>query len=135
MGDISRATSGISVDMVSAQGAFRFVGIEAGEDLICGDIVYVSNLGRLMKSVDTQVTISGVPNFLGMVNHVVASGANATVFGQGARFNYGSRMTPGALLYVSDTAGNLATSAVAGADKGVAICIDDNDIMIIGLPR
>lgn len=133
MADVTKIDP-ISVDMVSAQQSFRFVGFPAGEDLDAGDIVYLSSIGRLMKCVSSQVTISGVPNFLGMVNSAVPSGATGTVFGQGARFQYGSRLNEGEFLYVSDTAGLLATPAIANLDDGVVLCLTDEDILIVGLP-
>jgi hypothetical protein len=54
-----------------------------------------------------------------------------TLFGYGARFKYGSGLTPGALYFVGATAGRLDTAATTGDAAGVAVALDTTDIMVI----
>lgn len=48
------------------------------------------------------------------------AGEPVTLFGLGTKFEYGSGLTPGAILYLAATAGRLDTAATTGDAVGVA---------------
>jgi len=123
--------SGFSPDLVSAQSGMRITGLFAGETLTEGQAVYLASDGTLKKAVSTQCAPANQAEFLGLVLHGAVAGEPCTVFGRGCRVKYSTGMTPGALLWVSATAGALYDAKVASADIPAAIALSATDIMII----
>lgn len=68
----------------------------------------------------------------GFTARAVASGQPVTLFGTGARFGYGSSLTPGANYYLSATAGRLDTAATAGGKMPIARAINSTDVRVLG---
>lgn len=89
-----------------------------------------------IKSSDGKVYMSNATGtgeaseVAGFTMKAYASGGAVTLYGVGARAKYGSSLTPGDILYVGATAGRLDDSATTGDQIGVAMCIDDEDIVI-----
>lgn len=60
----------------------------------------------------------------------VAAGQPVTLYGRGARFRYGTGLTPGARYFLGTTAGRLDTAATTGDAVGVAEAINATDIRV-----
>lgn len=69
--------------------------------------------------------------FDGFTARAVASGQPVTLYGIGARFGYGSGLTPGAPYFVAATAGRLDTAATIGGLVAIARAINATDIRVI----
>lgn len=69
----------------------------------------------------------------GFTPRAVAAGQPVTLYGAGARFGYGSGLTPGAVYYVGATAGRLDTAATTGGLTPVAWALNTTDI-VVGAP-
>lgn len=69
--------------------------------------------------------------FTGVTNRAVAIGQPVTLYRNGARFGYGTGLTPGAQYFVAATAGRLDTAATTGGLTSVAEAINTTDIQII----
>jgi hypothetical protein len=124
-----------SLDIVSAQSAVKVTGLKAGEDLEAGDFVYIKSDGKVWRTMAEVCTIATIPDRLGVVAESVSSGQAVTIFGRGARLQYSTGMTPGALLYTSGSGssgkGKTVDSAVAAGDNGCAMALDATDILVI----
>lgn len=70
---------------------------------------------------------------MGFTARAVAAGQPVTLYRIGARFGYGSGLTPGALYYVAATAGRLDTAATTGGLVAVAEAINSTDIQVIAM--
>lgn len=69
--------------------------------------------------------------FTGFTPRAVAAGQPVTLYRLGARFRYGSGLTPGALYFVAATAGRLDTAATTGGLVAIAEAINSTDIQVI----
>lgn len=69
--------------------------------------------------------------FDGFTPRAVAIGNPVTLYGIGARFGYGSGLTPGASYFVAATAGRLDTAATTGGLVAIARAISATDIRVI----
>lgn len=129
MADITKGTIGL--DTVSAvRGGLQITELFAGEALVSGDGVYIKSDGKVWKAVSTAVEATNVAAFAGVVVRDYPVGAPVTIFGQGCVIQLGT-VTPGQLLYVSDTAGLFATTKVATADTAKAKAISTTAIVIL----
>lgn len=117
--------------MKSAQHVPYVSAVVAGEDLDAVAPCYIDSDGKVMMSVSTQTTISGVADYIGFTPDTVASGMPTTLFGKGARFNYSTGMTPGSYIFIAATAGALDTTKVASADTPVAYVISAKEIVVL----
>lgn len=72
---------------------------------------------------------------VGFSARAVVAGNPVTLFGPGSRFQYGSGLTPGNVLYLGATAGRLDSAPTVGDGVGVAQVISTTDIVILrGMP-
>jgi hypothetical protein len=121
-----------SLDAVSARAVPFISGLVAGEDLLAAAPCYIKSDGKVYMTVTTVATIATVADCDGFTADAVSSGQPVTLFGKGARFNYGSSLTPGALLYASATKGRLADAVVLTNDVSpLARVISTTDIVVI----
>lgn len=67
----------------------------------------------------------------GFTARAVAAGQPVTLYGIGARFGYGSGLTPGANFYLGATAGRLDTAATTGGLVPIARAINATDLRVI----
>ncbi|HYC50686.1 MAG TPA: hypothetical protein VEB19_06185 [Gemmatimonadaceae bacterium] len=107
-----------------------YSGLLAGEALLAVQPLYIKTSdGKLYKSNGTSANEAA--EFVGFSARACDAGEPVTVFGLGARFRYGSGMSPGALLYVSATGGALDDAATTGGLAPVAIVVNATDIACI----
>lgn len=101
----------------------------AGEDLDVAAPCYIkSSDGKVYMSNATAVNEAA--EFAGFTARAAKSGQPVTLVGLGARFQYGSSLTPGSVYYIGATAGRLDTAQTVGDTEGVAVAITSTDIMI-----
>lgn len=118
------------IDVSTAQFAPQITGLVAGEDIDVAAPCYI-------KSVDGKVYMSNgtsadeAAEIVGFSPRAAKAGQAVTLFGKGARFRYGSSLTPGDLYYIGATAGRLDDTATTGDAVGVAQAITDTDIRIV----
>jgi hypothetical protein len=67
----------------------------------------------------------------GFTARAVAVGQPVTLYGVGARFQYGSGLTPGARYYAAATAGRLDTAATTGGLEPIAVAVNATDIIVL----
>ncbi|HSW29288.1 MAG TPA: hypothetical protein VLH75_07300 [Longimicrobiales bacterium] len=122
--------SAASMDLATGQLAPQVSGLVAGEALDIAAPCYIkSSDGKVYMSNATAANEAA--EIIGFTARAVAAGQPVTLFGKGARFRYGSSLTPGAILYAAATAGRLDTAATVGDWQGVAEVVDDTDIRIV----
>ncbi len=121
-----------SMDVNSGMKAPVIAGLYAGEDIDSVAPCYIGSDGKVYMSVSTQTTISGIADVHGFAPKATISGMPVSLYGAGARFEYGSSLTPGAYLYVSSTAGKLADAKVAELDSPCALVVTETDIVVMG---
>jgi hypothetical protein len=120
-----------SMDAHGAQYVYSVGPFVAGEALLAASPCRMDSDGKVYMSISTETTVSGVSDYLGFAPKAVASGCPVTLYGQGARFDYGSSLTPNTHLYIGATKGRLDTAMVADADYPVALVVSDTDIVVI----
>jgi hypothetical protein len=126
---VTRSTDA-SMDVSTAQFAPQITGLFAGEALDVAAPCYIkSSDGKVYMSNGTAATEPA--EIIGFTPRAVASGQPVTVFGKGTRFNYGTSLTPGNILYIGATAGRLDAAATTGDAVGVAQVITSTDIRVI----
>lgn len=120
------------LDGVSAvRGGLMLSGLFAGEALSKGMAVYIKSDGLVYKAVSTATEATNIAAFAGIVNRDYAAGDAVTIFGQGNVFQIGESLTPGALLYISATAGSFDTAKVATADTPKVKVISTTSVVIL----
>ena len=120
------------LDGVSAvKGGLMISGLFAGEALAKGSAVYIKNDGLVYLAVSTATEATNVAAFAGLVERAYAAGDPVTIFGQGNIFQLSTSLTPGALLYVSATAGSLDSAKIASSDTPKAKCISTTSVVIL----
>jgi len=132
MADVTVA-SNASIDPVSTQKAPFISGLVAGEDLDAAAPCYIKNDGKVYMTVTTVTNgIATQAAYAGFTAKSYKSGEPVTLFGKGARFNYSSAMTPGAVFFASTTAGALSDAVVLTNDVSpLAMAISATDIVVI----
>ncbi len=130
MADVARV-AGASMDTSTGMFAPQITGnLYAGEALDAVAPCYIKGSdGKVYMSNGTAATEPA--KFDGFTPRACRAGEPVTLFGIGARFRYGSGMTPGAALFVSTTAGLLADAASTGGTVAVARAISATDIRVI----
>lgn len=119
-----------SMDVSTGQFAPQITGLYAGEDLDMAAPCYIkSSDGKVYMSNATSATEAA--EVVGFTPRAVKSGQPVTLFGKGARFSYGSGLTPGDIYFVGATAGRLDTAATTGDAFGVAQAVTATDIRIV----
>lgn len=126
---ITRASTA-SMDASTGMYAPQITGLYAGEDLSVAAPCYIkSSDGKVYMSNGTSANEAA--EFAGFTPRAVKSGQPVTLFGIGARFNYGSSLTPGDVYYIGATAGRLDTAATTGDTMGTAMAVTSTDIVVI----
>lgn len=122
-------TTKAGIDNSTAMYAPQLTGLYAGEALDIAAPCYI-------KSSDGKVYMSNATNvdeaaeFAGFTARAVAAEQPVTLFGLGARFQYGTSLTPGDVYYMGATAGRLDTGATTGDTMGIAMAVTATDIVI-----
>lgn len=129
MGLVTRA-SVASLDASTGMYAPQVAGLLAGEAIDAAAPCYLkSSDGKVYMSNGTAANEAA--EVVGFSARAVAVGEPVTLFGKGARFHYGSGLTPGDRYYIGATAGRLDTAATTGDAVGVAQAITATDIRVI----
>lgn len=131
---MSLFTRSASASMDTSTGEFapQLTGLLAGEDLDPVAPCYI-------KTSDGKVYMSNgtgdneAAEFDGFTPCAIKSGNPVTLFGLGARFKYGTSLSPGAYMYIGATAGRLDTAATTGGGAKIARVITDTDIRCINM--
>lgn len=124
---ITRATDA-SIDASSAAFAPQIADLKAGEDIDIAAPCYVKSDGKVYMSNGTSADAAA--KVCGFSARAAKSGQPVTLFGAGARFKYGSGLTPGALYYVGATKGRLDAAATTGDAVGTAFAVTATDIIV-----
>lgn len=119
-----------SMDVSTGQFAPQITGLVAGEALDVAAPCYIkSSDGKVYMSNGTAATEPA--EIIGFTPRAVKIGQPVTLYGNGARFNYGTGLTPGDRYYIGATAGRLDDTATTGDAVGVAQAITATDIRVI----
>lgn len=119
-----------SMDASTGMFAPQITGLIAGENLDVAAPCYIkSSDGKVYMSNGTAANEAA--EIVGFTPRAAKAGQAITLFGKGARFGYGSGLTPGDKLFIGATAGRLDTAATTGDAVGVAQVITATDIRVI----
>ena len=125
-----------SIDAVSGAKIPAISGLLAGENLDAVAPCYIGADGSVFmaksgSSIGIIATGSQV-HYAGFTADSVLSGEPVSLFGKGSRFNYGSGLTPGKLLFSGSVAGTLSDTQVLSGDIApLAMVISATDIVVI----
>jgi hypothetical protein len=115
-----------SVDAISAQRAGYVSGLFAGENIPALSACRIASNGTVMLAVTTSAHV--VSDFAGFAPKAYKTGEPITLFNRGVRFRLAdSGLTPGALLYVSATAGKCSDAVVLAGDRAIALVVTATD--------
>ena len=104
--------------------------LEAGEDILgAATPCYIDVDGKVYNCVGAAADKKAV--IAGFSNRSARRGQQLTLYSLGTRFQYGSNLTPGTLLYLGVAAGTLEDAATTGGVLACAQVIDTTDIRII----
>lgn len=118
-----------SVDASTAMVAGQVSGLIAGEDIAILDVCYLKSDGKVWRATAAAANAAAVP--LGIAPRAAKSGQPITVYGISTVAKYSDALlTPGAKLYIGETAGRLSSIATTGDAVGIAQAIDDSNIRI-----
>ena len=122
----SKASVDVSTGMVNQ----LITGLIAGEDIAECDLVYIKSDGKVWRA--TAAAANAAAKSVGIAHRAASAGQACTIMpgpGQVARYSDGT-LTPGAILYVGETAGALSSIATTGDTVGVAQAIDAYNIRL-----
>ena len=122
-------SSDASMDVSTGQFAPQITGLYAGEALDAAAPCYIKSDGKVWMSNGTAANAAAAVD--GFTPRAVKSGEPCTIFGEGARFHYGSGLTPGATLYLGATAGRLDAAATTGDSTGIVKVVSTTDIVVL----
>ena len=129
MATVTRATDA-SMDASTGMFAQHLAGLVAGENLDVVAPCYIKTSdGKVYMTNGTAANEAA--EVIGFTPRSAKAGEPIALFGYGARFRYGTGLTPGNRLYVSATAGRLDDAATTGDTKGVAVVLNSTDIMVV----
>jgi hypothetical protein len=118
------------MDASTGMYAPQVTGLIAGEDLDAVAPCYIRSAdGLVMMSNGTAVNEAA--EFVGFTPRAARSGQAVTLFGLGARFRYGTGLTPGDVFFLGATAGRLDTAATTGGTYKLARVLTATDIVVI----
>ena len=104
--------------------------LEAGEDIFSAATpCYIDVDGKVYRAVGAAADKKAV--IAGFSNRAALRGQQITLYSLGTRFQYGSNLTPGTLLFLGVAAGTLEDTATTGGAIACAQVIDTTDIRII----
>lgn len=129
MGLITRSTNA-GIDASTAMYAPQITGLLAGQDLDVAAPCYIKTSDGKVYMTDATAA-NEAAECVGFTPRAVKSGEPVTLFGAGARFQYGTSLTPGNVLYLGATAGRLDSAATVGDSMGAAMVVDATDIVVI----
>jgi len=118
-----------SIDASTGMFAPQLTGLYAGEDLDAAAPCYVKSDGKIYMSDGTAANAAAAVD--GFAPRACKSGQPITLFGEGARFQYGTGLTPGATFYVGATKGRLDGTATTGDAAGIARVVTATDIIVL----
>jgi hypothetical protein len=119
-----------SIDAISAQRAGYVSGLFAGEAIPALAACRIASDGTVMKAVTTSAHV--VSDFAGFAPKAYKVGEPITLFNHNMRFRLAdSGLTPGGLLYVSATAGQLSDAVVLAGDRAVAMVVTATDAICL----
>lgn len=122
--------SAASLDAATGMYVPTITGLLAGEDIDPAAPCYIKAAdGLVYMSNGTAATEPAKVDGFNARNGV-KSGQPVTLYGVGARFRYGTALTPGARYYIGATKGRLDTAATTGDAVGVAAAINATDIRV-----
>jgi hypothetical protein len=125
---ITRASTA-SMDVSTGMLAPQITGLKAGEALDAVAPCYIKSSDGLVY-MSNGTAANEAAEFIGFTPRAVGIGQPVTVFGVGARFSYGTGLTPGDKYYIGATAGRLDAAATTGDAVGVAQAINSTDIRV-----
>jgi hypothetical protein len=130
---VTAAPTTTTVETRSAQHANQIpasLGLVAGEALLAAAPCYIkASDGKVYMSNGTADNEAAELD--GFTGKSYAAGEPVTLWGRGIIFEYGTGLTPGAVLYIGTTAGRLDTAATTGDAVGVARVISATHIRVI----
>jgi hypothetical protein len=125
---LTRASTA-SMDTATGMFAPQISGLIAGEDIDVAAPCYIkSSDGKVYMSNGTSANEAA--EFIGFSSVARLAGQPLTLFGTGARFSYGTGLTPGDRYYIAATKGRLDTATTTGDAVGVAQAITSTDIRV-----
>lgn len=101
----------------------------AGEDIDAAAPCYIAAADGKVYMFDATAA-NEKARLAGFCPRAAKAGQPVTLFGAGARFSYGSGLTPGSILYGAATKGRLDTAATVGDAVGIAQVITATDIRV-----
>ena len=119
-----------SMDASTGMFAPQITGLIAGEALDVAAPCYIKSSDGLVY-MSNGTSANEAAEVVGFTPRAVKSGQPVTLFGKGARFSYGTGLTPGDKYYIGATAGRLDASTTTGDAVGVAQAITATDIRVI----
>ena len=126
---VTRASTA-QLDVSTGQFAPQITGLVAGADLDVAAPCYIKSSDGKVYMADATAA-NEAAELVGFTARAVKSGQPVTLFGKGARFSYGTGLTPGDIYYAAATAGRLDTAATVGDAFGVAQAVTSTDIRIV----
>lgn len=127
MATVTRSASA-SPDTNMALTIAQVAGIVAGADIDAAAPCYIASDGFAYMS--TGAAANAAARCRGFSAKAVKAGEPVDLLGEGARFNYGTALTPGADLFVSATAGRLDDVASTGGTVAVAFAVSATDVVV-----
>lgn len=129
---VAAAPTTTTVETRSAQHANQIpasINLVAGEALLTAAPCYIkASDGKVYMS--NGAAANEAAELDGWTGKSYAAGEPVTLWGRGVIFEYGTGLTPGAVLYIGATAGRLDTAATTGDAVGVARTINATHIRV-----
>lgn len=125
--------SAASPDTSNALVTAQIAGLVAGEAIDVAAPCYIKSDGKVYMSNGTAANAAAKVH--GVSFQACKAGAAVTLALPGARFRYGSGLTPGAPLYLGAEAGKLDTGATTGGTAPIAIAVTATDVVFTALAQ
>ena len=123
-------SSNASPDMNSIMYGPQIPDLVAGEDIDIAAPCYIKSAdGKVYMSNGTAANEAA--EVIGFSVRAALAGQPVTIAGKGARFQYGSGLTPGDKYYIGTTKGRLDTATTTGDSVGAAQALTATDIRVI----
>jgi len=119
-----------SIDATTALVNQSITGLLAGENIAECDLVYIKSDGKVWRA--TAAAANAAAKAVGIAPRQANTGEPCTILvgpGQIAKYS-DAGLTPGAILYVGETAGALSSIATTGDAVGFAQAIDSSNIQL-----
>ena len=119
-----------SVDTSTGLVNMPITGLIAGENIATCDMVYIKSDGLVWRATAAAANAAAKP--AGIAPRAADAGQPITILpGPGQVVKYSdAALTPGAILYLGETAGALSSIATTGDAVGVAQAIDSSNIRL-----